>query len=369
MNIYIYGNCQVTALRQMMLEQHPGWSVTAWDVAAEPTIDEPVLKRHAAMIANADIVVSQPVGNYRGEPRLSLHTLRGHLGPTTQLITFPSVVFEGTHGAFTYVQGRLPGYCMPYHNSHVIDMSLRGYQWDDACKLLDSPDFYTADFVLSGFEASLAEMRAREADHGLTIKVTALIDEMGRSRVVMNAINHPRRMLMARLLNEIYAAMSVERTATEAGEEYMPFPLIPPLPSVLHHLGIADDRPAFSDGVRSWTREAYTRASLAYYGRLDRAELVRSLDASTGRKFLGCFREELAAASRVASPLSELSAAAREAIITDAFAVLLKRPASAGEIAAHSDALQASGFQQWLQSMVESEECRRHLACAPVIPP
>ena len=191
MNIYFYGNCQMTALGQMLLEQYPKWTVSSSTCPRSPPSAKTTLPATSPQPRQADVVVAQPIGEFRNEPQLSTETLRAALPGTTQFITLPSIVFEGTHAAFTYLPDRLDGYYMHYHNSHTVDMMLRGYSWKDIGILQASPDFYSRAFVENGIEASLAALRAREALHATTIRVSPIIGELCHSMIVMNAINTP----------------------------------------------------------------------------------------------------------------------------------------------------------------------------------
>ena len=361
MRIYLYGNCQMTALGWMILEQHPDWHVDSFDVSTltEDRQDEQ-LARHFQAVRGADVVVAHPIGDYRGEVALSLETLRDELTAPAKLMTFPSIVFEGTHGAFTYIGERLQGYHMPYHNSHVLEMSLRGYHWDDVCTLLRAPDYYTSDFVSAGIEASLAQLRSRERINRTTIQVSPILDEACRSTVMMNTINHPKRVVLTRVLNEVYGLLGVPRTAKEQGEDYLRFPFIPPLPSLLHHIGAHDDAPEFQVPGRTWTREEYWRGSLGYYARLRRTDLVRCFAGSRGQEFLASFRAIPVGAGTVTEDMLPSTVDAFvQSLVTETFEVMLQREPDQAELSAHGTALRGAGIRPWLTLMLQSPEFKR----------
>ena len=113
MKLHIFGNCQSTALKAMMLEDHPDWSITTTDVSSDAVLAPEAVARHLADVEQADVIVSQPVKAWKGVHDLSLAAVEAHRRPGSQLVTFPSIFFEGTHGAFTYLQHRLGGYLMP----------------------------------------------------------------------------------------------------------------------------------------------------------------------------------------------------------------------------------------------------------------
>lgn len=358
MKVYLYGNCQMPALHAMMLEDYPDWSIDSWEVTICPVVGEAHLQQHFGHVRTADVVISQPLTDYKGNTALSLASLRDALPDRTQLVTMPSIVFEGTHGAFVYMGGRFPAFHMNYHNAHTIDMFVRGYHWDDICLLQASPAFYTEAFVLTGIEASLAELRSREERHQTTVRVAGLIDEHCRSAVLMNTINHPNRFLLARTLNAIYRAMGVPPIAKETGIDRLPNPHIPPLPTVLARLGIADEAPDIrADGI-VYTREAYLRQTISYYARLVRTELMNAFAGSRGRMFVDAFHGTPASAHK-AAPASRAPndpAMMTETLVTEAFAALLKRKPSRLELERHGAAIHSLGLRHWFAALTSAEE-------------
>ena len=358
MNIYLFGNCQATALAKMITEDHPDWTVDACDVSSldeHPTPEDG--DRHLARVGAADIVISQPVHAWQGVPGLSLAATRGTIRAASQLITFPSIVFEGTHGAFSYMAGRLQGHRMPYHNTHTIDMFTRGYRREDMVLLQNAPAFYTRDFVLSGVAASLAELRGRERHHETTIGVADLIEEACGRSVLMHTMNHPKRPLLARTLNRVYCAMSERQTAREAGEDYLRLPHIPPLPTVLAHLGLKDEAPLVitDDGV-SWSREDYLRGSIDYYARLLRPTLLEALSESRGQAFLEAFYETPVKPDDAGKPPPLDIAHDVDTLVRSAFAVFLDRTPPDPELAAHVHAIRSIGMHGWLSTIAAAPE-------------
>lgn len=363
MRLYFYGNCQMTVLGQMLLEQHPEYMVTSCDISSlSPVVTAEEVERHLDNLRAADVVVSQPVSEYRGKVELSIQALRDTLPARVTLLTMPSIVFEGQHGAFTYAGGRLSGYHMPYHNSHTIEMALRGYDWNDICTLQNAAEFYTATFVRSGIDASLATLSYRETSQTTDIRVSPLLDEYCRSMVVMHTINHPSRIIMARVLDAISAALSIPGNAKEGGEDYMLSPRIPPLPAILYHLGIRDVTPTFFIHGRSWTRGQYLSESLAYYGRLLQSDLLKAFEAGQGAAFMAAFRRgHVVKVQAIENLLVGLPEEAMSALVTDGFKAILNRSPTAEDLAAHSNLIRKSGMRHWLTIITESVEFRRVL--------
>ena len=361
MNIYLYGNCQTTALQQMMREDYPDWTIDSFDVSLPPILDDAVIDAHLARARQADLIIAQPVSAYKGHARLTTDLLRTVMRDGASMITLPSIVFEGTHGAFTYLPDRLGGFRMDYHNSHTVEMVLRGYHWDDVCLLQGSPGFYSKEFVESGIDASLTELRHREEVHRTTIHVSPLIAEHCHDLVLMNSMNHPNRFLLSLVLNQIYRAMSLPPGAKSEGVDYLPDPFIPPLPTVLAQLGFPDDRPYVSARGRTWSRTGYLQESMAYYARLRRDVLAQAFAKARGVGFLAAYhngRGEMAVPSLdVTLHRKPLDA---DGLVTAAFQVLLKRQPDPPEREKHVAAIHTIGLDQWFAVLVSAEEFARH---------
>jgi hypothetical protein len=346
----------------MILEDHPDWDVTAGEVMALPNVDEAGISAHFAAARSASVVIAQPIGAYRGISALSLDALRDSLPGNIPLITFPSIFFAGTHGAFQYLNHAMSGYCMHYNNVHSIEMFLRNYRWEDICKLQMSRDFYPASFIDTTFAASLAELQYREEHQGTTIRVSETIRDYGRSILLMHTINHPNRFLLARTLNAIYRALSLAPLAKEHGEDYLGQCILPPLPTVLAHMGLQDHAAEVEVPGRRWTREGYLRESLAYYAGMVQSELTRAFTGSAGAAFLRSLHgapmpvsDLQVDAGRVAGQADML-----RSLVFGTFQTLLHRAPSQTELQDHSAQIATLGVHGWLEAIVAAEEFSWH---------
>ena len=363
MRIHLFGNCQATVLRKLILEDHPDWTVSALELGTARDFEDETVRLHLERAGKADIVITQPVKAWKGIEALSTEALQASLRPDATLVTIPSIVFEGTHAAFTYLGHRFAGFAMPYHNSHTIDMFVRQYRRADIELLQSSPEFYTRDFVHEGVAASLAELRFKEASNRTTFSVADLIEDACYSSVVMNTINHPKRPLFARVLNTIYRTLSLRPVAREAGVDHLPDPTIPPLPTVLHHLGVADEQPFFDVVGKRYSRERYLAASLAYYSRLLRDDLVAALEISRGHAFLAAFYNATTRLEAAGSPPVADGEPTPLDVVSSAYSALLGREATQAELDIHIGELKISGLRAWLAAFCRTPEFAvRHVA-------
>jgi hypothetical protein len=355
MNIYLYGNCQSTALRKLITEAQPGWTVANTDISAVPVFTDTIVAAHLARAAAADIVIAQPIGAFRDRADLSIDHLRASLPPHVTLMTFPSMFFNGLQAAYDYMVGHFPGHRSDYHNAHSIDMFLNGYNWHDIAAVQLSPEFYNRDFVFSWIDAALADLKRREIDHQTTIRFSPFLEERCWTEVTMNTVNHPRRPALAYMVREIFQILGLHGTVRDEGEECIPTPVYPPLPTVLHHLGLPDATPllVFPDGVCSRSEHVFGSLRLcAHYGRTAiRAGYAQSRLAA----FIEAFRAAPLPLIDALAP-AEMLTFAPDVLVKETYRNLLRREASAEDVSHHARAVQAMGVSVWLHAMTQSAE-------------
>ncbi len=355
MNIYLYGNCQTTALRMMIAQAQPNWKVSNLDLSTVPVFDDAIVGAHFRRATAADIVVAQPVGTLHGRADLSSYALRASLPPHVTMLTFPSMFFNGLQGCFDYASGHVPIYRSAYHNAHTIEMFLSSYHWQDITTIQSAPEFYTREFVFGRIETALAELRRREHKHQTTIRLSPFLEERCRSELTMNTVNHPKRPALVAVLRDIFKALGLTATVPMAGEELLPLPFYPPLPSVLHHLELADTAPMFlfHNGVVS--RAAQIIESLRLYAHFGRKTTRQLFDGSRLETFIEAFRQTPGTPADVPDKPATLSLST-DLLVADGFRMLLRRAPADGEVAEHARAIENMGLFKWLSFILESAE-------------
>lgn len=279
MRIHVHGNCQAVAMAAMLREACPDWQVTASEAPAIPLDDPDALAAYEAAATGADLLLAQPVGaTYRGTDRFATERLRALRRPEAATLTFPSIYFAGQHPGIDYLSDRLPGFGMPYHDLHLVDLVLRGRRPAVIAATLLDEEFYDGAFLEAEIAASLAELHAREVEAAIDLPVSGLLGRACRRGVVMHTINHPCRLVLAAVLNAALQRIGAPDRVAPRGPEPLPDPHIPPLPAVLRHLGLRPGRTAaYLVGGRRAAAARWLAEAARHYAAIPPGELALHL--------------------------------------------------------------------------------------------
>ncbi len=236
LNIYVHGNCQATAIAALLREAlGREASVVAREVFS---ID---LEQGAAEIAhlvqNADVVVSQPIGEgYRGVEFLSTAWIAANIKIGARLLKVP-IIYDRTHLPQCFPLAELYEGRLAYHDAHALEYFLRGASVDEFLHDTERSDFLPPGFVL--FEAlhSLREILTRERDAEVDIQVSDSLADALVARQPMLSVNHPDRGLLVETTNRLLAKMGRPETVSVVGEPMLDHFIMSPYLSTALGLG------------------------------------------------------------------------------------------------------------------------------------
>ena len=180
----------------------------------------------------------------------------------------------------------------------------------------------------------------------------------------MNTINHPKRAVLVRLLNRIYRVLQLKPVAREHGEDHLPNPVIPPLPSVMHHLGLPDAEPAFVTGRGTYTRDEYLEQSLLYYRRLLPRDLHHALAFSRGQEFLDAFDKGPDYEHDAPRIMTAADRDQARQWLQGIFATVLDHPLAEPDLSLHLQAVQEVGVTDWLSHLSDTPVFRARVSPA-----
>jgi len=353
--LYFHGNCQMAAAATMVAELGNGWDISQCSVYNSDPAGAPEEIR--GNIASADVIVVQPITRgYRGAEWLGIDYVRANARPGATIITVPSLFFRGPTPEYFYIRQptgvEVLGFQSPYHNVVLLDFVLAGYETDDILQRMSSAFLYTKDFITAGIRDSIENLSMREAEHALDIGFSAIIGEFCWSRKIMHSINHPMRLVMARVVNEVLRCAGLNPRVAEEGPDYLSDFVIPLAPSAALHTGILDDLPGF-DFVTYKSRLGmldYFSAAINEYRRMDVNMLASLLYGDQEvRRFLGAFH-------RIAGPGATRSAGMASELVRGIYRALLGREPGLPEILSTSNCALDEGGERLFERILASPE-------------
>jgi len=242
MRIYVHGNCQGPALAKLLKEAHPKWDIVSYECFGDKIIDE--LHRYYHYIETADIVISQPISvKYRDRDDLSLGWLRDHVRRPTEIITYPSLHFEGQ--LVSCRSTVIPGNRMQYHDVTLLHLALSNAPLDVTIETLDSDTLYSSHFIDNELRLAIAELQRREESHDLDLRSSDYISQHIHHRHLFYVINHPCRALLVDIANQCLERIGSRKRIENHGAEYIPFPHMPLPASYITYLRDCGINPKF----------------------------------------------------------------------------------------------------------------------------
>ena len=351
--VHFHGNCQMNALSMMLREAAPHWDVSNCIVHEVDPANEQA--RVLADLRAADIVVAQPVAaDYRGVDWLATGFTLSEARPGAGIVTMPSLYFGGLAPEYVPFRVEQPPSGYPfsdYQHAVAADMVLAGFAPDQIVARATDPDLFDRDTALGIIAQSLADLRMREDVHRTDVRASDIIDELCRAVPVMHTLNHPRRIVLARLLNRLLAHLGEAPRAGESGCCYLNHWSFPTMPAIARHLdGAARAAPddVVIDG-QPMTLATYCRAMSEGYAQLPPALLARIAHEPHGRGFPTYLRR--------CDPTGLHAARdAGEALVAGIYAALLGRAATPMEIASNLAAARLMGGEAVLRGIFASPE-------------
>jgi len=185
MKVLVFGNCQARPIGHF-IRHAADYPIEIIELPPVHLLDKTKPDVIDPKFLEADIILSQPIGNGFGE--ISSDKMREKHKKTW--ISFPSIYFGGL---FPYLinlrteNGNFPGPLKDYHDRRIISSFISGRSEKECVDTLSEQNL---DYCLNFFKNAKAESQKRE--ESLDIKVMPMVDQFCSSgRRAFHVFNHP----------------------------------------------------------------------------------------------------------------------------------------------------------------------------------
>ena len=214
----MWGNCQAAPLGDLLRAPLAALGLEVVDLPPVYLLTRAQVADVHALLADAALLVSQPIRDEYRVPGCATATLAGLLPPTGRLVTVPLTYYSGSLPFQVTANGaggdRIAAPRTDYHDLRLLAAAERG---ESAAEVLaDWPRQAPGDAVRRHAESSLAELQQREAACDIT--VSDLVAEPG----AMFTLNHPRNAVLAEVARRILAVVEPDAPPVDVPErEYL----------------------------------------------------------------------------------------------------------------------------------------------------
>ncbi len=273
--LFVLGNCQAEALR--ILLDDPGAPYRPVRIPPVHELEQADVAHLHRLAARAAVIVAQPVrDDYRSLP-VGTEQVLAQQALGARHVIFPVIRWAALYPYQAIVRadgvGDPPG--VPYHDLRTLLLAA-GRSARRAAG---------AEPIRQLAEASLAELRAREARHG-SIAVSDLLRPAGAAAA--HTINHPGNPVLTELAQRVAAVLGWQPGTLDPGRELLRSVYTPLEPHVLAALGLDDqaradwrvqDRPVADETIAAQQLDWYAvHPEVVAAGLTRHAETLRMLD-------------------------------------------------------------------------------------------
>ncbi len=235
MKLAIHGNCQTWPFHDILKSVLPMWDIESFQVHLVKNEPDD-LARYERAFTEADIIICQPVGDgYRGMECLSDSWIRSAAKPATPVVSVPSLYYPGYFAGFAVLQDA-EGLVASYESHESVLPLVAGIlsgDDDDAilARLMDE-GLFDSGAVMKEHDRSIQALRRREIEGKLDVTVSFYLEEHFASCQLFHTHNHPARPVIAYVIRQVLAALSLDIGVPDKGPDVLGYYHIPALPTV-----------------------------------------------------------------------------------------------------------------------------------------
>lgn len=273
----IYANCQGEALAKI-LSRETHFSNEYYHVNLPPVqaLSSNDTNQVYATIADADLIIAQPVGEVFRGPSLSTRSILSRAKDDCTILTLPSLYFDGYFPHIGTLKCVDSPHSAPFnliHNYYYALMWAHGFEFSTAASLFTMLESHYADVASKFAYSSVEELRARESKNNTTIMLADFIlCEFNKSRL-FHTPNHPTnslleevgRQVLERLFSNDVAINTVSRGVHPELLGAVKASIYPSIASSLNLQFYADEDQNYQKSNKTYTQSGALRRFWEFY--------------------------------------------------------------------------------------------------------
>ena len=207
----VYANCQSDALANLLL-RNPFFADEYELLRILPV--HLLQKKHIPSvrekISQVGLCISQPVSKANGS-RLSTEEVADSLQANSDLLTFPSIYFDGYFPHLVPI-ANMPSIMNNAHDINIMVLNQKGYTASEIFEITSSDDFYTSPLSDTLFEKSIAALQVRENTSSVNITVSDFILAHYKESILFNTYNHPSNKILMHIASRVCETLNIDNS-------------------------------------------------------------------------------------------------------------------------------------------------------------
>lgn len=229
--LLILANCQSAALASILekvigADGLPVFSIIPIKPTYELTVEDcPYLEQ---CLQQCDVLLYQPHVGADGGWRTSDQWLEQ---TTAKAFSFQSLYFSAYNPELTYLRDKINRHLnegfVDYHDKRIVKLFLAGYSNKEITSSYQEIQPFLAD-VESFYQETLAEMKTRELEQRLNIKVSSFVEQNFRTTRLFYTYNHPANAVLYEVIRQLLLLLGQdELVVPKIKQELLRFDVFP----------------------------------------------------------------------------------------------------------------------------------------------
>ena len=276
-----YANCQGGAIAKT-LEENQNFLERYERIVIKPiqNLRAPDIETVRAKIAATDVIIYQTISERGRAKELSSENVLKYAKPDAQLISIPSLYFDGYFPHLSSMNGHKSILTL-VHDYFIAYAYCRDLSATDCLQMIQSKTLYSKTLSQQLFQTSLENLRRREQNEALDITVSGHIADKFKEKKLFNQFNHPTRDIIEFVSDSLLEKIGVDRMNYDpTAEGHLDGLEVPIYKSTYSNLGLQFTE-AFNT-YKTLTEQSISQHNIisafySFYDSLDKAEILAAI--------------------------------------------------------------------------------------------